>query len=147
MINVGAAIAPFWGFMQGTPALPEFYWDVYSAEQRWKTICCIVHRLTEYANLLGDNINNDHKAIQELQDLFTKFMESGFDDYYEQQVLAWIDSHMEMITQAMVFKSVYFGLTDDGYFCAYIPDSWDDITFDTGMVFGEVEYGRLILKY
>ena len=30
-----------------------------------------------------------------------------------------------------VIKQVWFGLTDSGYFVAYIPDSWDEITFKT----------------
>ena len=27
--------------------------------------------------------------------------------------------------------NVFFGILDDGHFVAYIPDSWDDITFNT----------------
>ena len=44
-------------------------------------------------------------------------------------------------------RMVFFGLTLDGYFVAYIPDGtgWDDIVFDTGAVYGTNEYGRLIL--
>ena len=44
-------------------------------------------------------------------------------------------------------KQVYFGLTSDGYFCAYVPDSWSDITFDTGATYGTETYGRLILRF
>ena len=44
-------------------------------------------------------------------------------------------------------KTVYFGLTLDGYFVAYIPESWTQIIFDTGAVYGTPEYGRLILSY
>ena len=43
-----APIAPFWGWTQFTPALPEFYWDVYSAEERIKKICMELHKLCEY---------------------------------------------------------------------------------------------------
>ena len=28
-----------------------------------------------------------------------------------------------------------------------IPDGWQDITFDTGMVWGRSDYGRLILRF
>ena len=44
-------------------------------------------------------------------------------------------------------RGVYFGLTDDGHFCAYVPDDWEDIEFDTGTRYGEFDYGRLILRY
>jgi hypothetical protein len=30
-----------------------------------------------------------------------------------------------------MIKTVWFGLTDDGYFVAYIPESWQDVTFRT----------------
>ena len=32
---------------------------------------------------------------------------------------------------AKAIKMVFFGLTDSGYFVAYIPDSWEDIVFNT----------------
>ena len=38
-------------------------------------------------------------------------------------------------------------LEENGYFCAYIPSSWSDITFDTGAVYGKYDYGRLILRF
>ena len=46
-----------------------------------------------------------------------------------------------------VVRQVFFGLTRDGYFCAYVPDSWNDIVFDTGWNFGDDNYGRLILRW
>lgn len=138
-------VAPYWGWNAFTPALPDFYWNVYSAEERIKKICCELHKLCEYSNMLADNINLDHELIDELQQAFTKFMESGFDDYYKSQVFAWIDSHLTDIISNIV-GHVYFGLTSDGRFCAYIPTSWRDIIFDTGAVYGRSDYGRLILK-
>lgn len=140
-----APIVPFWGWTQDTPALPDFYWDVYSAEERIKKICMELHKLCDYANMLGENINIDHTLIQELQDAFTQFMESGFDDYYKEQMIRWLDEHMQDIIKRII-GHVFFGLTSDGYFCAYIPDGWQDIIFDTGMVYGRSDYGRLILK-
>lgn len=48
-------------------------------------------------------------------------------------------------------KMVFFGLTDSGYFVAYIPESWDDIDFKTTgwdiMLAIQPEYGHLILEY
>lgn len=138
-------IAPFWGWTQFTPALPEFYWDVYSAEERIKNICLELHKLCDYANMLGENINIDHNLIDELQQAFTQFMEYGFDDYYKEQMIRWLDAHMQDIIRHIA-GHVYFGLTSDGHFCAYIPNGWQDIIFDTGMVYGRSDYGRLILK-
>ena len=32
-------IAPFYQFTEFTPAVPNLYWDVYSAEERMKKLC------------------------------------------------------------------------------------------------------------
>lgn len=146
MIPIPSQILPFNGWTHFTPTIPEFYWNVYSSEERIKKICCELHKLCEYANMLGDNINIDHQLIEELQAAFKQFMESGFDDYYAEQIEAWVNANMEsIITQAV--KMVWFGLTEDGYFVAYIPDSWEEIIFDTGAVYSEDSYGCLMLKW
>ena len=139
-------IAPFWGWTEFTPALPDFYWDVYSAEERIKKICMELHKLCDYANMLGENINIDHEIIKELEDAFTKFMESGFDDYYKQQVDAWIDANFQTIMNSLMGKMLFFGLTDDGYFVAYIPKKWE-LAFDTDIVSDSENYGRLQIFY
>lgn len=138
-----APLAPFdcWPY---TMAIPQFYWDAESAEQRVKYLCMLYDKLMAYVNALNDDANIDTAAIKELQDAFQKFMESGFDDYYADQIERWIHDNMTSIIEQSI-KMVFFGLTMDGYFTAYIPDSWSDIVFDTGAVYGTEEYGRLIL--
>lgn len=47
-------------------------------------------------------------------------------------------------------KMVFFGLTDDGYFVAFIPESWDEITFGTTGLDdfpAGIPYGHLTLSY
>lgn len=139
-------IQPYWGYNLFTPALPNFYWDVKSAEQRIKHICYELHKIAEYSNYLGENINLDHEMIEELQSDFEQFKDSGFIDYYETLIKEWMDNHVAELFE-MLAKMVFFGLTDDGYFCAYVPDSWSDIQFDTGATYGRFDYGRLILRY
>ena len=136
----------FAGFTDFTPTIPKMYWDVESQEQRIHAICRQLHKLVCYADMLGDKINLNREDIDELQRLFEQFMESGFDDYYAEQVEKWIDEHLEFIYTHTV-KQIYFGLTDDGYFVAYIPESWDDITFDTIMNYSDANYGSLTLSY
>lgn len=139
-------IAPYGSFTEYTPALPQFYWDVYSAEQRIKHMCYEIEKCIDYADMLGLNLNITHDDVAKLQADFKKFMESGFEDYYEQKLEEWIRNNVAEIFNTLA-KMVFFGLTDDGYFCAYIPDSWSDITFDTGAVYGRADYGRLILRF
>lgn len=58
----------------------------------------------------------------------------------------WIDENLqELIGRAIKF--VWFGLTSDGHFVAYIPESWHELTFDTCMDFDAQSYGHLLICY
>lgn len=67
----------------------------------------------------------------------------------------WVNSfsneYIEQVIQEYIQTAVFFGLTLDGYFVAYIPETWDDITFGTTGLDIEVpcepEYGHLVLSY
>jgi hypothetical protein len=136
----------FAGFTASTPAIPQMYWDVYSAEQRWKEICCNLKKLIEYADSMNIELGVTKDRVSKLEADFQKFLESGYFDYYAKQIEQWILDNTSWIFERFC-KMVFFGLTDDGYFCAYVPDSWKEITFDTGMNYGTYTYGRLILRY
>lgn len=141
-----APLAPFacWPY---TMAIPKFYWDAESQEQRVKYLCMLYDKLMAYVDALKDNVNVDSEAIKELQDAFQKFMESGFDDYYAEQVEQWIAENLQKIIDAMTISTVYFGLTDDGYFTAYYPLSWKTVQFDTIADYSSDYYGCLVLLY
>lgn len=59
------------------------------------------------------------------------------------------DTIMQLVVDAIseVIKMVFFGLSDDGYFVAYIPNSWDCITFGTILDCESPDYGKLTLSY
>lgn len=129
-----------------TPTIPKFYWDVKSQEQRIKVMCCLIQQLIDGLEKNDSEDAELDERVATLEELFRQFQESGFDDYYEQQVIKWINDNIAIVYQQLA-KQVFFGLTSDGCFCAYVPDSWSDITFDTGAVYGTETYGRLILRY
>lgn len=138
-------IPPFWGFSNFTPVIPKLYWDVKSQEQRILNLFDLLNKAICYMDELGAGINGFDDAVKALQDELAKLENGGLWALYEKQVTEWATEHMPaLIANAM--KSVYFGLTSTGYFCAYIPDGWSDIVFDTGAVYGRSDYGRLILK-
>lgn len=138
----------FAGFTEFTPTIPKLYWNVESQEQRILALCRQLHKLICYIDYVGDKVVLNHEDIEGLKAEFEKFKESGFEDYYEDQLNAWIDEHMADIISRYV-KQVFFGLTLDGYFVAYIPEhsAWEDIIFDTGANYNDDKYGRLILNY
>ena len=143
----GAAspIPPFWGFSAFTPTIPKLYWNVKSQEQRILNLFDLLNKLVCYCDNMGLQIDVNAQDIADLQTAMQELKDGGLLDYYEKQIYAWIQANMEPIISAAI-KFVYFGLTEDGYFCAYIPSSWSEITFDTGAVYGRSDYGRLILK-
>lgn len=132
----------FAAFTDFTPTVPKLYWDVYSQEERIKAIVEALDKLVCYANHMGVQINLCEEEIEKLYNEFEDFKNGAFDDYYVAILEAWINTHMEDIIKQSI-KMIFFGLTDDGYFCAYIPESWSDLTFDTGYDYGWYDYGRL----
>lgn len=144
--NRSSWVPTFAGFLDFVPTVPQLYWNVNSMEQRYHLLCRQLHKLVCYADMLGEDLNITHDQVEALEAEFEKFKESGFLDYYETQLEAWINANMERLIKKSM-QMVFFGLTLDGHFVAYIPDSWNEIIFDTGHVFGQESYGRLILKY
>lgn len=144
--HIAPYVPPFVGFTEFTASIPKLYFGVKSQEQRILAICEQLHKLACYADYIGDKVNINRKDIDWLMEQFELFKEHGFDEYYLEQVERWIDDHMTFIFENVV-KQVYFGLNEQGYFVAYIPEGWSDIVFDTGMQYGTDTYGRLILRW
>ena len=139
-------VPAFAGFTEFVASIPKLYWGVKSQEQRILAICEQLHKLICYADMLGEKINLDHADIEWLMAEFEKFKESGFDDYYLEQIEKWVDTHMQQIIERAI-KMVFFGLTQDGYFCAWVPQSWQGILFDTIQDYANENYGCLVLSY
>lgn len=106
-----------------------------------------------YAHVLAlpdtDEFDDIKASIEQLFKLYNQLLEQGFDKYYEElqkELESWFTANAWQIYQ-LTAKQVFFGLTSDGHFCAYVPDGWSDITFNTGAVYGTPEYGRLILAF
>lgn len=139
-------IVPYGSYTAYTPALPQFYWDVYSAEQRIKHICFEIDKIINYADSLGVQLNVTHDDVAELQQEFEKFKESGFFDYYAAQIEQWIRDNFNKIMKQILNQGIFFGLTEDGYFCANVAYQ---LTFvlDTIANYSDENYGRLTITY
>ena len=53
----GWSLVPYSSYVASTPALPAFYWDVYSSEQRIKEICLELDKLASYGTYLAETID------------------------------------------------------------------------------------------
>ena len=124
--------------------IPEVFGEAISYEDK---IIALLNWVLNQGYVTQEQYDELVKQIEALRDEFDEFKTSGFEDYYEQLLREWINSNFAAILAEGIKSVVFFGLTLDGYFTAYIPQSWSDIIFDTGAVYGSEEYGRLILYY
>lgn len=88
-------------------------------------------------------------SIQDLQKLLDDIAAGNFPKEISDAIKNWITVNFYDIVGDMA-KTVWFGLTDAGYFVAYIPESWDEVTFKTtGLDYTtelQPEYGHLVLQ-
>lgn len=85
-------------------------------------------------------------AIKDLQNELEKIKNGEYMSVYIEALAKWIDENLQELVKKIV-KYIFFGLTNDGYFCAYIPDSWDFVKFDTILEPTSPLYGHLILNW
>lgn len=114
--------------------LPLVYDDSLSY---YEVLCKIV----KYIN---DIIDNE----KELSD---EFLELKKEVEKVQEMLDNFDTVViERIVREYLATMIFVEISDAGYFIYYIPDSWDNIQFETSgldVELPDVEYGRLILSY
>lgn len=92
------------------------------------------------------DIEELQKQVADLEKLLEDIKNGDYVDLYLDALQNWIDQNLQNLV-ANIVKYIWFGLTDDGHFCAHIPKSWDFITFDTNMNYDSDRYGRLLLYY
>lgn len=94
-------------------------------------------------------IDTHEEEYEELKKIVDDIYNGTLTPALDKSLRIWINKNMESIIADAV-KMVFFGITDDGYFVAYIPDSWNDITFGTTGLDdfpSGIEYGHLTLSY
>lgn len=86
------------------------------------------------------------KALyDEVKDDWDRFTAGDFPESTYKAMKEWWERNAVDLVGELV-RFVFFGLTDDGYFVAYIPENWRNIQFDTIVTPGE-DYGRLCIYY
>lgn len=86
---------------------------------------------------------------EELKKFYDDLLAGNFTPEMEDALYRWTVRNTEEIISRAI-KMVFFGITDDGYFVAYIPDNWSEITFGTSGLDtypAGVEFGHLTLAY
>lgn len=123
------------------------YWDRKAEKDRWAI--SKIKELLSYMELNKEWVATHEEQYKELKSLYDDIIAGNFPDAIENAFHDWMIANANELVGSMI-KNVFFELTDTGYFVAYIPDSWSDITFNTsGLDDMEVnaDYGHLILSY
>ena len=115
--------------------LPLVYDDSLSY---YEVLCKVV----DYINNLIDTDKEIFEDIDELKkDL--EVVQNWIDNFDTTEIEKIIDEHIATM--------VFFGLTDSGHLVAYIPNSWESITFETTgydtFIDLMPEFGHLVLRY
>lgn len=73
-------IVPFGYWTWQTPVIPQFYWNVYSAEQRIKQICIAIGKIEDYLDYFVTLANDSHAEIEQRIDDINKDFNDALDN-------------------------------------------------------------------
>ena len=90
------------------------------------------------------------EAYEDYKKMLEDIENGTFPESIQKAFYNWMSEHAIDLVGKLV-NLVIFNITDDGYFVAYIPQSWDEITFGTTGLDENIplqpEYGHLVLSY
>lgn len=87
-------------------------------------------------------------TIEGLTQIYEEMLSGNLPEGVQEGIRSWMEANAIDLVGELV-KMVFFGITQDGYFVAYIPESWDDIIFGTTGLDdfpAGIEYGHLTLS-
>lgn len=101
-------------------------------------------------DVLTDCCEDVEDRLAALESLYNQIMSGNFPESIRNAFVSWMrENALDLIGE--LATSVFFGITDSGYWVAYIPESWRDIIFNTtGLDITlalQPEYGHLVLSY
>ena len=130
-------------YVPGDPGMYDLRWMVSQIQ----SLTALVQGIAKGQESQGGNITALKSAMADLaaaQKCINDRLNDG--DFENGKFLEWADKNLPAMVCEMV-RFVWFGLTPDGHFCAYVPANWGWLTFNTGTDITEPEYGHLIITY
>lgn len=120
----------------------------YDADLGW--LIKKVSSYNEVIEALDAWIEEYQPKIEDFENLYNMMMAGNLPEGVQRGIEDWLSRNAIDLIGKLV-KMVIFNITDDGYFVAYIPESWDEIIFNTtGLDISlalQPEYGHLVLSY
>ena len=99
--------------------------------------------------LAGDE-EKQNKAIAEIKERLTG-VENWVDNFDPDFIRNMVNNFVMRFLEDSLANMIFVEINDAGYFVYYIPDSWEEITFNTTeldiSIALQPEYGHLVLSY
>ena len=108
-----------------------------------------VERIAKENGVIQKDLQELKAEYNTLEEFYNAIMSGDFPDQFKIALAEWFEANAVEILGQFV-KFVFFGLTLDGHFVAYIPESWDDINFGTSGYDDfplNTDFGHLTLSY
>ena len=124
------------------------YTDPYLYNDDW-----LLHKMKELLSWMEatDEWKTEYQqAYEDFKTLMAQIESGNFPKSIREAFERWMRANaLDLVGQLV--KMVFFGLTDTGYFVAYIPESWSDIVFKTTgydiVIASQPDFGHLVLSY
>lgn len=111
---------------------------VYDESLSYYEVLC---KVVDYLNHMLDDVNN---IVQDYDELKKELNE----------IQKWIQNfsadYLEKLIAEKIATMIFVEISDAGYIVYYIPETWNDITFNTTGLDVDVkdkDYGHLVLSY
>lgn len=122
----------------------------YDSDLGWLIKCC--KDIESAIDALNQWKEDVEPKIDDILNIWNAIESGELPTAVQDAIKKWLSANAIDLMGDLV-KHVFFGLTNDGHFVAYIPDSWSDIIFNTTdydiilSTHPEVGYGHLVLSY
>ena len=93
----------------------------------------LLKKMKELADDIQEILDEESKfwdAYKEFEAMIEAIESGNFPESIQKAFSDWMKKNAYDLVGELV-KMVFFGITDDGYFVAYIPEYWDEIIFNT----------------
>lgn len=111
---------------------------VYDESLSYYEVLC---KVVDYLNHMLDDVNNVIKYYDELKKELNE-IQKCIDNFST--------DYLEKLIAEKIATMIFVEISDAGYIVYYIPDTWNDITFNTTGLDVDIkdkDYGHLVLSY
>ena len=120
----------------------------YDSDLGWLIKCC--KTVQDTLKTLEEWKAEVDPEIEDFYKLYQQMINGDLPAGVQEGIRIWLQRNaLDLIGD--LIHSVFFEITDGGYFIAYIPEAWSDITFNTTEYDYttplQPQYGHLVLSY